>query len=179
MSVESAILEVSASLGVNPVHLNKLINFESGFNPAAKNPFTGARGLIQFMPNTARSMGFRDADEIVEKYPNVESQLRGPVLQYLSKFKPFGPPYPQSLYLSVFYPAYRYSHPDTAFNDTVRKVNPGINFVRDYVNWVEKKKFITAFKKYSAFAFFVPILAAVGAVFYNHLKRRRKDYETG
>jgi hypothetical protein len=183
--ITDALKEVSAILGVNTDSLTKLINFESGFNPAARNPFSGARGLIQFMPATARNMGFRDADEIVEKYPDAEKQLRGPVLKYLSSFKPF--PTNQSLYMSVFYPAYRSSPVDTPFSENIRKQNPGINFVSDYINLVEKKTSkIIQLPKYSFFAFLIPVSAVTLTALYlthrkdadswlqNQLKRIRK-----
>lgn len=47
-------------LGVNPNHLAQIISFETGgsFDPAQKNLKGGsARGLIQFMPDTAKSLG--------------------------------------------------------------------------------------------------------------------------
>lgn len=178
MSVEKAIQEVSVSLGINPQDLIKLINFESGWNPTARNKISGARGLIQFMDSTARGMGFASADDIINKFPDVESQLRGPVLKYLSQYKPFSSPYPQSLYLSVFFPAYRYKSPDTAFSEIVRKQNPGINTVGDYVSFVDrnwKKTGIATIKKYSPIAFFFPISAVALALFYKHFTRRRKQ----
>lgn len=175
MSVGEALKYVSSQLGLpDPEPLAKLINFESGFNPKARNPYTGAGGLIQFMPDTARSLGYKDVEDLLAKNPDAEAQLRGPVLQYLSQFKPFRDPFPQSLYLSVFYPAYRFSAPDTAFSDTVKKVNPGINVVGDYVKWVEKKTSKLVFiKKYSAIAFLFPVLIAGAALFYKHLKMKK------
>jgi hypothetical protein len=176
MSIESAINDVAASLGVNPGNLTKLINFESNFDPKARNPLSSARGLIQFTMDTARSLGFKDSDDLINRYPDVESQLRGPVLSYLSQFKPFSEPFPQSLYLSVFYPQYRYSPPDTAFSDMIKKVNPGINFVSDYVNKVEKKKpKVVSLSKFSAIGFVVPVGLAALAIVYLHLKRRWKN----
>jgi hypothetical protein len=168
MSKEEALNSTAARLGVPPDSLNKLIAFESAWNPLAKNPISGARGLIQFTHKTAQGLGFLNADDLVNKYPTVESQLAGPVLSYLSKYKPFGNPFPQSLYLSVFYPAYRFSSLNTEFSDTVKKQNPGIKYVGDYIAKVEKK----TFKKYGIMGFVVPILAATLAVFYKQYKRR-------
>lgn len=139
MSVESALKSVSDALGVAPQYLSRLINFESRFNPLASNPYSGARGLIQFTHQTAKEMGFSSADDLVSKYPDVESQLKGPVLKYLSRYAPFREPFPQSLYLSVFYPAYRFKPLDTLFSNDIRRLNPGIDRVGDYVAKVEKK----------------------------------------
>lgn len=150
MTIESALNSVAASLGVKAKALYNLIYFESRFNPLARNTRTGARGLIQFMHSTAQGMGFKSADDLVSKYPDIESQLRGPVLSYLSKYKPF--PSDQSLYMAVFYPVYRFVPQDTAFPDTVTKQNPGIRTVRDYVDLVERRKF-------SAFYLLIPISA--------------------
>lgn len=55
---ENALLEVASKLKVNADSLKKLINFESGWNPTATNKYTGARGLIQFMPSTAASFDY-------------------------------------------------------------------------------------------------------------------------
>lgn len=168
MSIESALKDVSYSLGVPADSLRKLIQFESSFNPLARNKITGARGLIQFLHSTARSLGFKNADDLVLQYPDIESQLRGPVYKYLSQFKPFGSPFPQSLYLSVFYPAFRNYPLNAEFPAEVQKSNPGIRFVGDYVAKVEKKRF----KKYSAIGFFIPVVTAALAVFFPQLKRR-------
>jgi hypothetical protein len=173
MSIENAIKEVSANLGVSSDDLQKLIMFESGFNPSAKNQYTGARGLIQFMPDTARAMGYKDADEIVKKFPSAEAQLKGPVLSYLSKYKPFSTK--QSLYMSVFYPQYRNVPIDTAFSDSIRKVNPGINFVSDYINLVEKRtgKAVSFPRKpFSFFGFIIPLgtITLVTSLYLTHKK---------
>lgn len=48
---------MSEELGMNPRDLLLVMFFESGLNPAAKNPHGGAAGLIQFMPATLRGMG--------------------------------------------------------------------------------------------------------------------------
>jgi hypothetical protein len=55
----TALKDTAASLGMSWEPLFKLINFESGWDPKARNPRSGARGLIQFMPRTAKGMGFK------------------------------------------------------------------------------------------------------------------------
>jgi len=130
-----ALSEVSASLGLSPNDLFKLINFESKFDPLAKNPISSARGLIQFTDSTAKSLGYKDSLDLVTKNNTIESQLYFPVLKYLSQFKPF--PTKQSLYMSVFYPVARQWPLNKSFPDTVQKSNPGIKTVQDYVNKVE------------------------------------------
>jgi len=129
--------DIAVRLGVAYEDLFNLINFESGFNPQAKNPNSSARGLIQFIDSTAKQLGFNDSLDLVTKYPTIADQL--PIVErYLQQFKPFDGK--QSLYLSVFYPKYRTVAPDTLFPENVRKVNPGINTPADYVRLVERKK---------------------------------------
>ena len=50
---------ISARLGNNPGDLLALMDFETGgtFSPSKRNPTSGATGLIQFMPSTARALG--------------------------------------------------------------------------------------------------------------------------
>ena len=73
-------LDVCVNLQVNPNHLISCIAFESGetFSSNVKNKFSGAVGLIQFMPQTAASLGTTSEDlaemtsveqlDFVEKY---------------------------------------------------------------------------------------------------------------
>jgi hypothetical protein len=135
-SERAALDEVSAALGVDPRWLDVLINFESGWNTRATNAISGARGLIQFLPSTAASLGYGDADLLVETYPDIESQLRGPVLKYLSQFKPFTSDY--DLFMSVFYPKARTQPPSAQFPDSVQRANPGLHTPQDYVDLVYK-----------------------------------------
>jgi len=131
---KTALNDVSEILGIPAGDLDKLISFESGWNPKAKNPFSSARGLIQFVDSTARDLGYTDSLDLVWRNPDRESQLRGPVLSYLKKYVPFDNR--QRLAMSVFYPAFMTVPPDTVFPESVRKVNPGIETVSDYVNKV-------------------------------------------
>lgn len=53
------VVEIANRLGMSPRHLMAVMSFETGetFSPSERNRFTGATGLIQFMPATARSLG--------------------------------------------------------------------------------------------------------------------------
>jgi AraC-like DNA-binding protein len=49
--------KVASALGVRSADLMAIFKQESGVNPAAVNGTSGATGLIQFMPDTARRLG--------------------------------------------------------------------------------------------------------------------------
>lgn len=51
------VIAVSEMLGIDSSWLLDVMKFESGLDPQAVNPNTGATGLIQFMPATARDLG--------------------------------------------------------------------------------------------------------------------------
>jgi hypothetical protein len=181
MTYPPALIDTAQKLGAKPEDLHALIQAESAWNPAAYNP-SGAVGLIQFMPQTLKDYGLLSARlaeqvptrgvvpeavkqevrrEFLTKWPNAEAQLRGPVLTYLSRYKPF--PTRQSLYLSVFYPAYRNSPPDTLFPANVQAQNPGIARVQDYVDHVEKRRVAQIAKTPLAVG---AALAAAGVLWY-------------
>lgn len=132
-----ALAEVSNKLEVNPYWLYSLINFESKWNPKASNPYSSAKGLIQFMDATAKGLGYRDSQDLINTNPTIESQLRNPVYNYLKKYKPF--PTKQNLYMSVFYPIARSWPVNAYFPQNVIASNPGIDTVQSYIDKVEKK----------------------------------------
>jgi hypothetical protein len=136
----------------NPQWLIDLVRFESNFNPKAKNPYSSARGLIQFIDSTARHMGYTDSLHLVNTYPTVTSQLNKPVYDYLQPYAPFNQEF--QLYMAVFFPAARKYAPSTPFRTiyrdiyganwseryaTFKKQNPGILTPQDYVNYIKKK----------------------------------------
>jgi soluble lytic murein transglycosylase-like protein len=55
----SALKNTASKLKINWEPLYKMIMFESRWNPQAKNPSSGARGLIQWTPSTAKGMGYK------------------------------------------------------------------------------------------------------------------------
>jgi hypothetical protein len=128
---------IAADLGTTPAALSALITFESGFNPKAKNPYSSARGLIQFTDTTARGLGFKDSLDLITRFSTIEKQLLL-VHKYLKKYAPFRDD--QALFMAVFYPAARDWPITREFPDYVQAVNPGIKTVLDYVNKVYGKK---------------------------------------
>ena len=79
-SFQTGVSALSKRLGIRENDLLAVMNFESSLNAAAKNPKSGATGLIQFMPGTAKELGTstgalqrmtRD-----EQLPYVEKYLR-------------------------------------------------------------------------------------------------------
>lgn len=156
--IEKALVAVAENIGMKRDWLYNVIALESNWKPNAYNSVSGATGLIQFIPRTMKDLGILSPllaaripvkgvvpldvktqahVEFLAKYPTVESQLLGPVRQYLRQYGPYTTE--QSAYLAVFYPAYRNEPLDTLFPDSVRQSNPGINTVGDYVNAVKKK----------------------------------------
>lgn len=133
-----ALQDISKLLEVNPSWLYQLISFESGWKPNIKNPYSSAKGLIQFIDKTAQELGYKNSQELIDINPTIEQQLRSPVYHYLKKYAPF--PTKQSLYMAVFYPKARTWNIDTPLPDFIQKVNPGIDTVRSYIDKVDKKK---------------------------------------
>jgi hypothetical protein len=160
-----ALQDIALKLKIDPSWLWSLISFESKANPAARNKITGARGLIQFLHSTARELGYKDADDLVKKHPTFDSQLKTPVYNYLKKYQPF--PTKQSLYMAVFFPRARTWAPGTLFPSNVRRDNPGIDTVQDYINYVEGKP---PLKMPPASIVAAAILAAIGYFIYKTIK---------
>jgi len=150
-------LDSTASLlGMNREWLYNVIMMESSWNPAAYNK-SGAVGLIQFMPKTLKDFGLLSPalaaripngpvpedvkqavrKEFLSKYPDVVSQLFGPVTTYFKRYRSY--PTEQSVYMTVLYPKYREASLDTVFSATVQAQNPGIKTVGDYVAKVKSR----------------------------------------
>lgn len=99
--------KVSCQLGIDANWLMFVMYFESRLWEQAVNPISGATGLIQFMPSTARSLG--TTVEQLKKMTNVE-QLDY-VLKYLRPHKGRMHSW-VDVYLAVFYPV-AMGKPDT------------------------------------------------------------------
>jgi len=53
--IAQEIIKLARWLETEPAYLANVMNFESGFNPQAINPYSGASGLIQFVKPTAEA----------------------------------------------------------------------------------------------------------------------------
>jgi peptidoglycan hydrolase-like protein with peptidoglycan-binding domain len=92
--------QVAQRLGVSPEGLFAMMNNESGLNPRAVNGGSGATGLIQFMPATARALGTTTA-----ALRNMSSTDQ---LTYVGRyFQPYKGKIHNAtdLYIATFYPA--------------------------------------------------------------------------
>ncbi len=95
-----AIVDTADSLGIAPDWLLAVETFESGFNPAAVNKFSGATGAIQWMPSTAINLGTTVA---ALKQMTLEEQQKY-VYLYLRGFKGRMKSL-EDTYLAVFMPS--------------------------------------------------------------------------
>lgn len=53
------LIQISSDLGMKPEDILNVMALESGINPAAHNKNGNASGLVQFMPSTLKSVGFK------------------------------------------------------------------------------------------------------------------------
>lgn len=91
---------ISNELGIEANWLMFVMWFESRLNPQAVNQISGATGLIQFMPSTARALG--TTTDVLKRMNNV--QQLDYVLAYLRPYKGRMKSW-IDVYLAVFYPA--------------------------------------------------------------------------
>lgn len=121
--LQQGINVVANNLGVPGSWLTAVIGFETGwtFSPKAKNPITGATGLIQFMPKTALSLGTSVSDLATM----TEQKQLLYVEQYLQNMiRIYGKPKTLSdLYMLVFYPAATTKPITYQFSDSVYQAN--------------------------------------------------------
>lgn len=179
MNRAEKIKEVAARLSVPPSWLDSLIAFESGHNPQAVNPIPynkhsvdagleppkHARGLLQFIDASAQDLGFADSLDLVDRLPDYDSQMDGAVYPYLKRWGPYATQ--QSLYMAVFYPAYRKVSPLTVFSDSIQAVNPGIVTVQDYIDRVNT---VAMARRIVPLASGGMIVLAAGAMLYLFIK---------
>ncbi len=143
---------ISSVLGIDPNWLMSVMLLESGLNPQAVNRITGATGLIQFMPNTAKGLGTTTAE--LYEMDNLE-QLEF-VYKYLNSYK--GQMHSLSdVYLAVFFPAAVNKSNDDILQTSslsaakIAAQNPGFDVHKDgkvtkgeiesfLKNWLKKKR---------------------------------------
>lgn len=126
--------KIAQALGTTSQAMLAVMKQESGVNPQAVNPHSNARGLIQFMPDTARRLG-TTVDEIY-KMDGVQQ------LDYVYKFYKMtgvGDGSVGDLYMATFMPKY-IGYPDNfvlgasgdpGFSGKVYAQNKGLDRDRD------------------------------------------------
>lgn len=133
----NAIVSTAGRIGADPTQLAQVINFESnGFNPQAINPYSGASGLIQFMPSTAARLGTS-----VEAIRQMTALQQMPLVEQYFKMTAGSKPLNtfQALTMAVFYPKFMDVPPNTPFPSNVVAVNPGIYTPAHYMDKVLRK----------------------------------------
>ena len=133
LGLAHGIVALAAQIGADPAWIANLINAESGFNPQARNAATGATGLIQFIPTTAKRLG-TSTDAL---YRMSAGQQFAYVAEYLRRFK--GRLKSQNdMVMAVFYPAAMGKPSDWPFPEKVREKNPTLPTVGHVVAQVLK-----------------------------------------
>lgn len=123
------IIALGAALGVNPYFIANVIEVESNFNPQARNPRSGATGLIQFTPTVAQVVG-TTTDKL--KVMGIKEQFQY-VVKYFMKYQ--GRIKTQAdVYMAVFQPG-RLGQPlSTPISAKAQEKNPTIRTLQDYVD---------------------------------------------
>ena len=136
------LISLAKELGItDPGWLANLINMESSFNPQAVNSKSGASGLIQFMPSTARDYG-----TTVQKLRKMTAQQQWPYITKYLKSKPKRWSLASDVYMSVFYPWGMGKPPNTSLADHFAKRQ-----VRKYEKTGGKKGFKDYNRAYAVF----------------------------
>lgn len=110
---------IAAELGINPNWLMAVMYKESSLNPAAVNSYTGATGLIQFMPATAAALGTSTA--ALKQMSNIDQldYVKAYLKPHARRIKTF-----VDCYLAVFFPAAMSMPADTVLQTS--KLSPKI-----------------------------------------------------
>ena len=126
--VKHAVIEIAGRLAIDPNHLMAIIAFETGrsFDPSTVNRAgSGATGLIQFMPATARGLGTTTATlarmSAIEQLTYVEKYLR----PYAGRMTDL-----PSAYMAVLYPRAVSKSPDHVLfrkGSVAYKLNRGLD----------------------------------------------------
>lgn len=91
--------KIAAMLATDPNYLMLVMYFESRLNPQAKNSYSGAVGLIQFMPATCKALGTTsDAMILLPGYDQLDYVYKY-LRSYSGNLKTVA-----DVYLTVFYP---------------------------------------------------------------------------
>lgn len=116
IELRAKISNICDSLEIDEKHLYKVIYYESQGNPKARNPFSRATGLIQFVPSTAIKLG-TNIDELYKMSSYDQLDYVYKYLENRNKEKKFTNTY-NDLHLSIFYPNSRGKRGDYIIADT-------------------------------------------------------------
>lgn len=99
------LVQISSEVGMTPEDLIAVMISESGMNAGASNPNGGATGLIQFMPNTLKSLKYEGSSKDFGKL-NGEAQLDWIKKYILNQTKMNGGPFTSAAqyYVANFFP---------------------------------------------------------------------------
>ncbi len=134
------VASICSQLNIKPNWLMFVMWFESRLNPQAVNPISGATGLIQFMPSTARSLG--TTTTVLKHMSNV--QQLDYVLAYLRPYKDRMKRW-IDVYLAVFYPKAMGNPNFVITSDIVAKQNKIFDLNKDLD--ISVKELETALRK--------------------------------
>lgn len=131
---DAKLQKIAGQLGVEKRNLIAIMKQESGVNPKAVNRMSGATGLIQFMPNTARQLG-----TTVEELRTMSAVEQLDYVYKYFKMVGVGDGSLGDLYMAVFMPAH-VGKPDShvlgasgapGFSGKVYAQNKGLDRNRD------------------------------------------------
>lgn len=118
------IADLASAIGTDSASLAAVIEAESSFNPTVINS-TGHAGLIQISTANVAALGYGTPQNMVANYPDIESQIPGPVLSYFQwaintygAIRSF-----QDLSMAVYKPAYIGSTSASLPADCVAQLN--------------------------------------------------------
>lgn len=125
--------EISSKINCNPKDLHALIRSESSGNPQAVNPASGATGLIQFMPKTAKWLG-TSTEELMSMSQEKQMDYVEKYLVHMKKsagFKQNEKLDSGQLYALVFMPAKAKSGNLCESNSLAYQMNEGLDMNHD------------------------------------------------
>ena len=169
--------------GFPPEWLSNLIGFETAgtFSPSIQNPNSGATGLIQFMPSTARDLGtstaalknmsFRQQWQFVEAYLNGKMRSVASKGLYNISTGKVTPRFTQTdLFMLVFYPVSA-GNPNYKFPANVIAENNGISTPREYTSRaLQNAIFKGSFSASGSSLLLIPLLIGGFIIYKNYYK---------
>lgn len=133
-----AIADAAQGVGGTALALARVIYAESRMNPKAVNAASGAVGLIQWLPSSAKKLGTTPEKILRMSFVQQVALAERYLLAVASGTWAGGTPglldTQFKLGAAVFYPAWRNKDPNTVLPANVRAANPGIRTMGDYMD---------------------------------------------